>query len=381
MADYSDDPHRYSEEEDGGGPVKTFLEHLEDFRWVLIKTMVTLGVAFVVCLVAANWVVAVLERPLHHAPVRYPQKNQVVTVFFGTNRLSTFQLPPDQREQFNLGTNQFMTLHLVPITLGTNQVLGVQAGAATGDEMGGLAIPLVSLSPAGAFIVAVQVAFYAAIVVGLPFILYFIAEFVFPALKWKERKYIFKGLFIGLGLFMCGLLFCYFLLLPISLSASVAYTEWLGFTVPQWRMEEYISFVSKFMLGMGLGFEMPVVLLVLVKIGILNHQTLRRARRYVVVLCFFLGAVLTTPEIITQILMAFPLLGLYEFSVWVAWYWEQPDRAKARRQLWLVIFLALLALAVIFGVAVYLRPDSFGASHWLVPAVERLKHLLHLGGQ
>jgi sec-independent protein translocase protein TatC len=342
MSEPDEKLHPDAADEDGGGPVKSFLEHLEDLRWVLIKILATVGVAFVVCLVAGNWVVAVLDRPLKKAPVRFAKENQVVTFLFGSNRLGVFQLPPDQRRQLDLGTNQFVTLHLQPIAVGTNVVLGFRADADP-TEASQLGVPLVSLSPAGAFIVAVQVAMYAAVVVSMPFILYYIAAFVFPALKWKERKYIFKGLFIGLGLFLSGILFCYFFLLPISLTASVAYTNWLGFSVPQWRAEDYISFICKFMLGMGLGFEMPVVLLVLVKIGILNYTSLARARRYVIVLCFFLGAVLTTPEIITQVLMAFPLMGLYEISVWIAWYWEQEDRARARRRLALVLGVIVLS--------------------------------------
>jgi sec-independent protein translocase protein TatC len=79
---------------------------------------------------------------------------------------------------------------------------------------------------------------------------------------------------------------------------------------------------------MGLGFEMPVVILTLVKIGLLNYGILKRARRYVIVIAFVLGAVLTTPEVVTQVLMAIPLLFLYEVSVWIAWYWERQEKKR-----------------------------------------------------
>jgi len=84
------------------------------------------------------------------------------------------------------------------------------------------------------------------------------------------------------------------------------------------------------MLGMGLGFEMPVIILTLVRMGILDYRMLKAARRYVIVIAFVLGAVLTTPEVITQILMAIPLLVLYEISVWIAWYWERQDKKRAQ---------------------------------------------------
>ena len=80
------------------------------------------------------------------------------------------------------------------------------------------------------------------------------------------------------------------------------------------------------MLGMGLGFELPVVLLALVKIGILDYQKLAGMRRYVIVGNLILGALLTTPEVFTQIVMAVALQLLYEASVWIAWYWERQEK-------------------------------------------------------
>ena len=74
--------------------------------------------------------------------------------------------------------------------------------------------------------------------------------------------------------------------------------------------------------------EMPVIILTLVKIGVLNYQILKSARRYVIVIAFVLGAILTTPEVITQVLMAIPLLLMYEISVWVAWYWERQEKKR-----------------------------------------------------
>ncbi len=76
------------------------------------------------------------------------------------------------------------------------------------------------------------------------------------------------------GLFLTGVCFCYFILMPVALAASVQYAEWLGFSATQWRAEDYVGFVCKFMLGMGLGFDLPVVVLTLVKIGVLNYRLL-----------------------------------------------------------------------------------------------------------
>jgi sec-independent protein translocase protein TatC len=77
---------------------------------------------------------------------------------------------------------------------------------------------------------------------------------------------------------------------------------------------------------MGLGFQFPVIILFLVKIGVVTHAQLVHYRRHVIVLSFILGAVLTTPEVITQIAMALPLCLLYEVCIWIAWYWERKKR-------------------------------------------------------
>ena len=158
--------------------------------------------------------------------------------------------------------------------------------------------------------------------------MFFIGQFTLPALRIHEKKYLYRGLAFAIPLFMCGVLFCYFILMPAALAASQLYSNWLGFSSSMWKAEDYIGFVCKFMLGMGLGFELPVVILVLVKIGLLSYSTLKKARPYMIVINLVLGAVLTTPEVFTQVLMAIPLQVLFELSVLVAWYWERQEKKR-----------------------------------------------------
>src|SRR5271168_4354330 len=119
------EPERLDETPEGG-PVKTFLEHLEDFRWVLIKSLVALAVAMLLCLIAGNYVVQVIKWPLTRAKIHYPGTNQIVTISFGTNRLGNFQLTTEQQKSMNLGTNRFVSVTVEPLRLGTNQILGWQ---------------------------------------------------------------------------------------------------------------------------------------------------------------------------------------------------------------------------------------------------------------
>jgi sec-independent protein translocase protein TatC len=316
------------DEEEEGGPVKSFLEHLEDLRWVLIKSLSAAGVAMVVCFFAGNHVFQVLKWPLNRAPINTGPDLQVVRVMLGTNQLGVFHAGTNDALTSLAGTNRYVRLDISPVTVGTNTVLGVRVETESQAPSQDSPIDIVSLGPAAAFVVATKIAFYGGLAVASPFIFYFVANFIFPALKIHEKKYIYRGLAFGIGLFLTGVCFCYFVMMPVALAVSAKYAEWFGFKANQWRAEEYISFVCKFMFGMGLGFEMPVVILTLVKIGLLNYGILKAARRYVIVIAFVLGAILTTPEVITQILMAIPLLLLYEISVWIAWYWERQEKKR-----------------------------------------------------
>ena len=344
------EPDQFDEASEGG-PVKTFLEHLEDFRWVLVKSIVTLGLGMLVCLFAANYVIQIIKWPLERAPVSWGGTNQVVSVSFESNHLASFSLTPGQQKSLNLGTNRFVAVEVEPLLLGTNQVLGwhisKDKNALAGMQR--MTVELVNLSPAGGFVVAFQVAIYGGALLAAPFIFYFIASFVFPALKMHEQKHVYRALLVGAGLFLSGVAFCYFALMPLALAAAQMYSRWLGLGALQWRAEDYISFVCKFMLGMGLGFELPVVLLTLVKIDVLSYATLSKARRYMIVINLILGAVLTTPEPITQLVMFVPLQALYELSVWIAWYWDQPDRARARRLLWAALCILLLIAGLVWA--------------------------------
>ena len=332
MASETDEPRtrETEEEQEEGGPVKPFLEHLEDLRWVLIKSAVTVALAMLVCLIAGNYVVGILMRPLFKAKVSYPGTNQVATVMLHTNRIGTYQLTPEMQQAFGFGSERFVVVQLEPVNTGTNILLTLRKDTSQNarEFAERMHVDVNTLSPAGGFLVAFQVAFYGGLGVASPFIFFFVANFVFPALKLKEKKYVYRGLGFAVPLFVLGVAFCYFILMPVALAASQLYSRWLGFSANIWRAEEYISFVCKFMLGMGLGFELPVVVLTLVKIGVLNYRILSRARRYMIVINLILGAVLTTPEVITQVIMFVPLQLLYELSVWIAWYWERRDKKR-----------------------------------------------------
>jgi sec-independent protein translocase protein TatC len=329
MADPTEEP-RSDDFEEGGGPVKTFLEHLEDLRWLLVKSGAALLVSLIICLYATDKIVTILKWPLRQsALVRVKGSSTKVIVQFGTNTLTAFDSLTNQIGPVDLGTNGLAIVHFEPVVTGSNILLALRTETSPPKEaMLATATDLVYLDPAAPFLSSLHLAFYGGILLSSPFIFYFLAQFILPALRVKEKKYVLRACAVGVGLFFAGVGFCFFFVMARALYFAEVWALWMGVKVPEWRAETYFSFVTKFMLGMGLGFELPVVLLALVKIGILDYAKLVAMRRYMIVINLVLGAVLTTPEVFTQVVMAIVLQLLYEVSVWIAWYWEWRDRKR-----------------------------------------------------
>jgi len=200
MASPGEDERLESEfhEEEEGGPVKSFLEHLEDLRWVLIKGVVAVGVLMIVCLIGANYILAVVKWPLERADKYRKQADTELFISIGTNILTTYPGTNFFRE---MGfTNQTrLGFELVPKLVGSNYVLTLQL--VTNETVLAQAKPkgtiLRNLSPVGGFWVAFQVALYGGIVIAAPYLIYVIGQFVVPALKYKEKKYVLRGFAIG----------------------------------------------------------------------------------------------------------------------------------------------------------------------------------------
>ena len=178
-----------------------------------------------------------------------------------------------------------------------------------------------------------QVAFLGGVVFSCPFVLYFLGQYILPALHLHEKKLVLQVAGIGTFLFLLGVAFCYFVLLQVALMASVQVSQWLGFGADEWRAEDYLSFVCKFLLALGVSFELPVVILVLVRIGLLDYKKLSAFRSYWVVLNLVICAVVTpSGDPLTMFIMAAPLHLLYELSVLVAYFWHRKDLKAAQDQ-------------------------------------------------
>src|SRR6266567_4163014 len=189
---------------------------------------------------------------------------------------------------------------------------------------------LKALGVTDSLVISFHLAFYAGIVVSFPLLLYFVAEFVLPALTAVEKRFLFPAIVGSFALFLLGVVVCYFWLLPKTILFFFRDTQSLGWA-PTWTVQQYYSFVTKFVLGFGLAFELPVVVLALVYFGLITYKFMARTRPYAVVLIFILAAIIApTPDILTLIAMALPMSLLYESCIWIAWLME---RRKSRSSL------------------------------------------------
>ena len=182
---------------------------------------------------------------------------------------------------------------------------------------------LKALGITDSIVISFHLAFYAGIVLSFPFLLYFVAGFVLPALTAVEKRFLLPAILGSFGLFLVGVLIAYWWILPKTILFFFRDTQSLGWA-PTWTVQQYYSFVTKFVLGFGMAFELPVVVLALVYFGLITYKFMARTRPYAIVLIFILAAIIApTPDLLTLVAMALPMALLYESCIWIAWVMER----------------------------------------------------------
>jgi len=165
----------------------------------------------------------------------------------------------------------------------------------------------------GTFFVAMKVAFFAGLLAALPIILSQIWLFVAPGLYANEKKMLIPFIFGGSIMFFIGAMFAYYVVTPFGFSFLIAFGAFEF--VPLINIEDYVDFFTKIMFGFGLAFELPVFCYFLALLGLIDDRMMTSFFRYAIVLIFILSAILTPPDVLTQILMAIPLTLLYGISI------------------------------------------------------------------
>ena len=230
-----------------------FLDHLEDLRWTLIKCAVVFGLFVTLIAYFVDDFARVLGWPLERVRLDYPKMNT----------------------------------------------------------------ELITNSPMAVFSVIIDICLIGGLVLSLPFFLFFIGQFIAPALTKRELKVLLPTCTSAVLLFLGGASFGYFLLTPSTIRVSYELNLLLHYTV-MWTADRYYSLLLWLVLGMGAAFEFPLLIVLAVYMGFITVATLRKYRRHAIVVIFIIAAVVTpTPDPFNQTLFALPLIVLYEVAIFV----------------------------------------------------------------
>jgi sec-independent protein translocase protein TatC len=182
---------------------------------------------------------------------------------------------------------------------------------------------LIYTAPAEAFMISFKIAIFGGIFAAAPIVLYQVWCFISPGLYLKEKRTIFPVVFFSTLFFASGVVFCYMLVLPMAFRFLLSfYTVKL---LPMLSINTYIGFVIKMLAAFGLVFELPVFAFILARLGLITHRFLIKQVRYAIVLIFIVAAILTPPDVLSQTLMAVPMLFLYGLSIIVAYFAGRKD--------------------------------------------------------
>ncbi len=166
------------------------------------------------------------------------------------------------------------------------------------------------------FFTALKVSFFTAFIVSLPVIFWQLWLFVSPGLYDHEKRLIIPFVLFATIMFLLGDIFCYYVVIPFGFKFLINFGSQLFTALPS--IGEYVSFFTKLLIGFGIAFELPVITFFLAKIGLVTDETLKGFFKYAIVLIFLVSALLTPPDVLTQFLMAAPLILLYGFSILIA---------------------------------------------------------------
>jgi len=173
------------------------------------------------------------------------------------------------------------------------------------------------LSVQGMFLIKWFISFISGFIVALPVLIFQFWKFVAPGLKINEKKYALPVVFFAFTSFIMGVSFGYFILIPFSLEFFSGISA--GHVENNFSIQYYFSFLTWLLLGSGLIFQLPVVSLLLSAIGLLTPPFMRHYRRHSIVVILILSSFITPPDPVSMIIMAFPLIFLYELSIGVSW--------------------------------------------------------------
>lgn len=190
-------------------------------------------------------------------------------------------------------------------------------------ERAELTIPLQVSAVGSGLSIALRVIWWSGLIFSLPCTLAAVGCFVFPGLTRREKMAIYSGGAASLGLFVLGVWMAYRWTVPVALQMMAAIERWIGTPSAFWETAGYVSFALKLLLAFGATFQLPLLVYILGMLGIITSRQMRDKRRHVTVAMLVVGMIMTPPDPFSQILMAAPLIALYEICIWLVYARER----------------------------------------------------------
>lgn len=191
-------------------------------------------------------------------------------------------------------------------------------------------LEFIYLSPPELFIAYIKISLILGLFVALPIVLYQVWKFIKPGLKKEEQKYGIIAIFMGMFFLLLGVVFAYFVIIPISINFFVKMS--VDQVEPLFSFANYISFIGSILLAFGVVFELPLIVILLTQLGLVKPSTFRQYRKLVILGIFILAAVLTPPDIVSQSLMGLPMILLYELSIIISSMIYKKKKAKIEEE-------------------------------------------------
>lgn len=336
----------------------TFGEHLEALRIHLFKAVAGLILALIVTLSCGNWFVELIRKPIDKALTRNELFNTAEVSTFWGQVTSLFQKAPAVDPNAEKKSGEPEQTPTVPADQSTilvhvkpSEFLRVlhradpahYAAPQAKDDEKPVSLTLsatefgefrhtteesnrpITLNVQEAFMMYIKVAFVAGLIIASPWILYQLWEFVAAGLYPHERRYVHVYLPMSVGLFLLGVVFAFYLALPLVLDFLLGFNRWLG-VVPKIRLSEWVSFVILLPVMFGVSFQLPLVMLFVERIGIITVENYR-SRRRLAIFAIAVASMVLSPggDMGTMILMFVPLVILYEFGILLCDRWKTTE--------------------------------------------------------
>ncbi|MBR5212954.1 MAG: twin-arginine translocase subunit TatC [Akkermansia sp.] len=325
----------------------SLLEHLEALRRTVIRMLITATLAMLCCFGFVDEIMALLRYPAEsvrtqHEAAHLPADVSVQDWVQAKHTADTLPslppatansllntLPPQvkslaliipylrgaqllPREQQAAWLQQHLTepaLHTQALALyESGALLNSGTDSATPSLMG-------AFQPGEAFMLSVQLAFFAGLIIAFPLLMYQLLGFIIPGLMEHEKRILYKSVAWGFLLFIGGCAFAYWGVLPRVLGFFYEYSLGMGIA-NEWRIGYYLTFALKLIFVFGVIFELPVIVIPLIKLGLLNYESMKTTRGYALIGCFAIALVLApAPDPGTMLLMALPMYALYELCI------------------------------------------------------------------